>query len=726
MKKRTTAKKAMALLLVCAFAWSGVSCTMLATDSDKDMKQVIANVDITAEKDFKEGAYKDYASVVKTMNGKIYKRDLIASFVNNSNSSSYVQYYGYKYTFNMLMDSLVERKLMAQYAVAYYLAGEHIVGEGTNEYSVSGYNDYVAAQKSAFTDETEKKLTLAHPEILTMKYFLTVGGTDSEEYDKVVYGLKKSVNDALDDAEKGYIEVKTEDPAEVFGDERALPSGATETDDDYYFKPTNSEEYQIYTGHNTPDSCPDYERVDGSTKMTRRKAYNDFLTTLSANGLISRKDSTTDFTKMDYYYVELASILEQAMISKMGKTLEEQAEKALTQSYVETKYAELLAAQKDSYGEDASAFETAIGSLADDKFVLYSPKGGFGFVYNILIPFSEMDNQTLLEYTGGTALNAYTDGSKEFYEKRAELLQNVKAKDLRSAWFSNDEDVNHGFAVGDSGLEVYGGRQYLFFEDNLKNGGEGNKYQEIKSYAGKYGYNGSVNKDLDGNFVSFVPTKLAIDDFIAEIEGYINFVAGDTVASGNKYASYVSDGNYTITQGKYDYSEFMYYTGSVAGVSSVPRADYFKKDSLSNKALSAVNELMFAYSTDTVCFNTYFGYAVSPTTNQYMPEFQYAARYALSQGEGTYVVCPTNYGWHILYVSVSYGDKADVYEGITWQDVEDEVEGSFSYMFFDSLKQSTLQEKTTKVETDVLGKYENGTTVHYFKSRYKDLLEMGK
>ena len=169
-----------------------------------------------------------------------------------------------------------------------------------------------------------------------------------------------------------------------------------------------------------------------------------------------------------------------------------------------------------------------------------------------------------------------------------------------------------------------------------------------------------------------------------------------------------------------DYSKFVYYTGKV-DLGEVKSSDYFNKESLSYKALSAVNELMFAYSTDTGCLNTYMGYAVSPYKTDFVPEFEYAAQYAVQEGVGTYVVCGTDYGWHIVYTSFVY-DGGDVYGG--YNAAEKEVEGTFSNLFYESLKATAATTHTSEVENNVLNKYNNDDSVTRYTSRYKDLLEL--
>lgn len=727
MKKRNTLKKIAGIALAASFTLGATSCTLFATDSKKDMAQMIASVDITRHKDFKSGEYAPYASVVGKANGTILKRDLIAYFLNVG--SSYVQNYGYKETFKMLMDSLVSRKIIVQYAMTYYLAE-------TDDYTVAGHDEYVEAQAEAITDKEEKSFVLSHPQILTMRYFLTEkeedGSVSEDNYYKAEYELKKVVNSTLDSTEQGYIDEEKDEDDETFGEARTTPTGVGTEKEDFFDK-----DYDIYTGHNTIDSCGDsYEALDGSTQMTRRKAYNDFLANLSANNLIGKDVQTTDFTKIDYYYVELAAQLEQALINKFSEDLNESASDELNETYVKGKYEALINSQKNIYDADPNAFVTAIQAVSDDSFVVYSPATGskdarFGFVYNILIPFSATDNQTLDIARGEEGLEALdVSEQKEYYKKRSEILANVQAKDQRAAWFSNNEDSNYAFAAEAgtfyTSAHNEGKGNHLFFEDNFKNT---ERYEELKHYLGKYPYNGTVTRDKDGKITAVRPNAISIDEFIDEMEEYIDYALGagatEDKAVGTPFADYKTDGSYTVTDGKFDYSEFIYYTGKVA-LSDSSLDNYFYKESDGYKAVSAINELMFAYSTDTGCFNTYFGYEVSSITDKYVKEFAYAAQYAVidavDQGTGTYVVCATEYGWHIMYVSVKY-DIGNAYDnGFVW--AEKDKEGTFSNLWFEALKKATSDVRMEKKQKEVLGSYNNDTAVKKYQSRYQDLLDL--
>ncbi|MBQ8406687.1 MAG: hypothetical protein IJY38_02100 [Clostridia bacterium] len=735
MNKKNTIKKTAAIVLGASVMLGATGCNFFPTNTELDMKQEIGVVDISGHvAEAEDGKYADYASALQTIvndcgvDTSISKRDLVAYFLNAG--TTYVESYGmsYRETFTMLMETLVTRKIMVQYAMLYFLAQKDdsdqplYTAEGCQAFVQSGLED------SSLT-ETEKTLLQNNRAVLTMKYFLTenVGKADenTELYDKAVYSLRSAINDSLDSLETSFITEETGEDASA--PERTLPTGVDTQKEDYY-----TADYDIYTGRNTLDSCGDYEALDGSTPVTRLNAYNKFLSNLDGNYLLLEGENTSNFTELNYYYVELSSQLEQAIITKLNDTLTEEAYKNFTDAYVAARYDELLESQETKFtGKSGiSNFGTAIDAVSDESFVLYSPAAGYGFVYNILIPFSTwQEQQYSIEKARGLT-------QKELYAKRANILTGVKAKDLRGDWFSNFEDYNYSY-VPETDEKYYTNTltaanttNYLFFKNNSANS---DKYESLGQYYGKYAYNGTVTTDADGEFKKFTPNPLSIDDFIVEMNNYLNYaIDGDvnTVeASGTPFPNYVKDGNYSEKKNEqtgevtYDYSEFMYYTGSV-DVGTTDKAEYFKEGTKAYKAVSAINELMFAYSTDPGCLNTYMGYSVSPFTTSYVKEFEYAAQYAVSQGVGNYAVCATDFGWHVIYVSYVYDAVGEVYTN-GYVAADRETEGTFSYMFYEYLKNEVSEKYMQEIQTVALQEY-NASSVTKFEDRYEDLLSIGE
>lgn len=718
MNKKNNLKKVAALLLGAALVAGSTGCNFVVTDNEKDLAQTVAVVDISKSETFKNDAKfaavkGDVEKMVANLSSNISKRELIAYFL--STGYQYVENYGMSYeaTFNMLMDSLVSREIMIQYAVAYYLAKEDA------NVSLSGYNAYVASELKKVSEE-EKGLLEANPEVLTFKYFLTEGGTSSEDYDRAVYDLKKTLNNSLDSWEQTYIKAKTEEHNHA--EARTLPTAVNTEKEDYY-----TTDYEVYTGLNAAGACGEYEKLEGSTPSTRQDAYNAFLANLQTYNMINTSgkiEDTSDVTRLNYYYVELSSLLGQALINKYYDDLAKDVTDKIDSAYAEAKYNEIYENQKQKYEGNPSAFGTAMDSVSDSSFLLYGLEN-FGYVYNILIPFST--SQNVRYEMEKTKMNNKDITQDELYNKRKAILSEVKGSDLRGSWISEHEHANYSNVL-DS--DYVAGAPVYFFEDNFV---ETTKYDKLTRYAGKLAYQGSVEKNEDGEFEA-TADKISIDDFIELFEDYVGTTAGVTV-SGAEASGYAKDDKNTVytveekdgtgkvIKSEVDYSKFVYYTGK-ADLGSVSAKDYFDEDSKLYKAVSAVNELMFAYSTDPGCLNTYLGYAVSPYGTNFVKEFEYAAQMLLANeelGVGSYAVCATDFGWHVLFVSYEY--SADVYGGYNHDEALNK-EGSFSNLFYESLKSSATTSYSTEIQNSVLNQYNNDESVTLYKDNYQDLLDL--
>ena len=730
MNKKHTFKKTAALLLALGLTLGATGCNFLVTDSMKDLQQVVATVDVSATL-AKDEAYKDYADDISALisagalSTDIPKRDLVAYFLNVG--YNYVQSYGYTYkdTFNLLMDGLTDRKILTQYAVAYYLKNEPTDSLGLEKFRA---NELAKLDEKNADEKKEKALLEAYPEVLTMKYFLTsYGKTDAESmkpYYKALYSLKKSLNDSLDSGESSFIVANSD--AHTHEESRTTPTGVNTEKEDYLPMKDGVLDYDVYTGRNTLTDCGKYEKVDGSTSTTRKKAYSTFLSNLQGYGLIKEGENVANVTLLDYYYLELSSTLGQALVDKYYKDLQDKTIAEMTATDVQAKYAELKVGQEAIYSESHSEFDTALDSVGDDYFLLYGLQD-YGFVYNILLPFSTEQQQA---YSAAKSKGLTLDGQ---YKARKALLTDIVAKDLRGAWFceETDGDSNHSFeAAGFTNSYLKANqtaKSYLFFDNSLNNN---EQYEKIKLYAGQYPYNGEIKLDEKGKFEKAVPdTSMKIDAFITEMESYINFVVDGNAASGRatggKVSAYDTQSYDTDKDGKVDkFSDFVYYEGRVDLTDDEKNpANHFVESNKAYKALSAVNELMFAYSTDTGCLNTYFGYAVSPYKTDFVSEFEYAAQQVVKNGVGSYMVAPSDYGWHIIYCSYKF-TGGEVYGGYDHAQAtgDAKVEGSFSNMFYESLKATSATNHATAMQNTVLNKHKDAVTL--YTKRYQDLLEL--
>ncbi len=722
---------------------------ILVTDNQRDMQQVVAEVNLGKDKTSLEESFSllseelnstvaDQLDKVLTTD-EIYKRDLVAYFMSYG-YNYYSQNNSYTATFEQVMQDLVDRKIMSQFATVYYLNAGEVLVDRDNVTIKDGYVDISGTDGMKMNGEISLDGYLSAIEgktgdeaaVAGYSYLLT-----DAEIKYATYVIMVSVNSAIDTYEEDYI--KAEDETTSSTETRTTPTGANTLPDGYYpTKEDGSIDYAIYTGANSASECGEYEKKEGSTSYTRSRAYAQFIHALRENYLIGEDEKdVTDVTALSYFTTELKSQLEQMLINKFYATLAYKAAQTMSATTLQESYQTLLNSQEAS--TESSSFTTTMDSLSDTSFVVYSPKNRkFGFVYNILLPFNT--NQTKL-------LDSirYTDGTKEYYAARntnAGLLSSVEAKDQRASWFNGSEDYSFE-ATGDYYKNAYnsaeGKTNYLFFKDSYVENGEG-----IERYAGKYPFNGTAEKKDDGTY-KLTYNLLDIDGFIDEMESYIGYVTeNSSVASGKYYSGTLdnlaqwnaadkeSSTFYSVTadyfpkdaNGVIDQSANIYYKGSVSNLGFTADGA-LDKTTNSYKVISAVNELMFAYSTDTGCLNSYLGYSIAAKeeATSYVAEFEYAAQQAVNDGAGVgnYYVVATDYGWHIIYVSFVY-TGGEVYGGFDYN--ERNTEGTFSYYFYQSKKSSTVTEYGNNKETMIRYNANNDTVVTLHKDRYEDLLNI--
>lgn len=707
MKKSTKVAAAVLAAAMSTSVFAG--CGLVTTNISKDYAQVIAEVNITNSANFASSEYADYADVIET--SEITKRDMVAYFI--STGYSMMQSYGWTYydTFKMISETLVNRQVYIQYAMLYLLDDE------TEDFSADGYRAAVDA-----AEEGDKSLA-------ALGYFLS----DAERA-KALYDTRVLFNNSLDSQEQSYIDAEDEETSTETA--RTTPTGVNTEDEDYY-----NEAYRIYTGSNAAANCVGYEVQDGSTPTTRRKAYGAFLASLRSNDLVSANEDTSDIESLDYFKMELQNSYETAIINKMTDKFETAIKSTVTESVAQQVYDTTYSRQEKAFDADLSSFTTALDGVSDTSFVLTAPEPNYGFVVNILIPFSTSQTQAL---SSAPADFGDTKGNK--FNFRADLLAKVRGTDQRGTWFTGTED--YSFRVDpESELDnVYIGgdasREYLFFEDSLL---ASTQYERVPNYYGRYTYNGSVRKNDKDEYV-LTPNRISIDAFISEMEGYLeqsaSAVTGEdayTVTGGSYVSSIGADdvivpaedntayynrsvADYYKADGTVDYSKFVYYAGKVDfGANGFNANEMFLEGSAENVAYSVINELSFAYNTDTAGLNTYLGYSVTTGKTSYMAEFEYAAQLACRLGAGNYVVVPTDYGWHVIYCTFSFvsdgnGGVVDPYT-FNWSDIE--KEGTFSYYFYEALVADLVSDYASNMQSDAIDTYLDCAVV--YEDRYADL-----
>ena len=702
--KKTT--KVAAVALAAALSSTLLAGCDITTDVSKDYAQVIAEVNITDSANFESSSYAEYGDVIGTT--EITKRDMVAYFI--STGYSMMQSYGWTYydTFNMISETLVNRQIYIQYAMLYLLDDE-----SESDITVAGYEAAVEGQTGI-----DRRLA-------ALAYFL-----DEEEEAQALYSTRQLVNNTLDSQEETYLDHdhSHDDSASTA---RTTPTGIDTETEDYY-----NEAYRIYTGSNALADCPGYEAPEGSTPTTRRKAYSSFLASLRANSLIESGEDLSNVESLTYFKTELASAYETAIINKLTDKFEDTIRATVNEQYAQEIYDTTYSRQETTFANDTDSFETALEGVSDTSFVLTAPEANYGYVINILIPFSTSQS---LELENAPADLGDTKGNN--FLQRAALLKNVRGTDQRGTWF--DED--YAFDGAETENAYTGGnaaRSYLFFEDSL---GGNEQYERVPNYLGYYTYNGTVRRNDDESY-TVRPNRITIDEFIAEMEGYLTQAANEVSVEGDGYT--VSEGvyvngiaaddtinavadnstyynrsvsDYYTESGAVDYSKFVYYAGQVNFTNGFDANQFFLAGSAENVAYSVMNELSFAYNTDTAGLNDYFGYVISTGATDYVPEFEYAAQYVCRQGAGSYVVVPSDYGWHVIYCTFSFvaDEEGNVIAPYTFNWDDRASEGTFSYLFYEALCADLVSEYASIRQSNAIEDFKDCAVV--YEDRYADL-----
>lgn len=740
MKKKTLMGAVLASAIALSASFAG--CSLVSSNANKDMEQVVATVNISTAEGLTERdnlLIEKYKSAVGSTD--IIKRDLIAYFLN-AGYSQVQSGASYETVFNSLLDGLVDNAVLTQYAIMYvldYKSGgndETVLGEYNSKTTYAEKLEYLLNDPAAYPDDSDKDIKIAQ------------------------YNLYSSLNNAIDSYEESLIE--EDEKAAGTSESRSTPSGVDVQQDDYYPAGDNKKlDYNVYTGYagyGLGDSGVFKDDLhEGSTKSTRIKAYNNFMASLIQNGMVDPdKEDLRDVKNINYVRDEYVTQLENRLLEKYYDLYEEEQNSRFSgggeYGYINSIYNDLLRKDEQNYA-DAASFKTAMDNMSDTSFVLYSPgtdgNGTFGYVYNILLPFSAKQKLQLTAYQNDPVYkNSDGEGyNLNYYLKRNELLKNIKTTDQRSAWFNGSVDYSFKAAEGEyfdsvaTAENPYSGvsRGYLFFENNLTDSAH---YKPLEKYAGKYAYKGYVYEREDGSYL-LKPDELGIDQMLAEFKAYVNYVLGEPKADyeiKENYYENLTEANFydpaKPDKKEINYENFVYASGKVdLGVSGVQyRGNIFNKESACYKALSAVNELQYAYTTDTGVLSEYLGYSVSTGNDTgYIKEFEYAAHKAIEGGAGSFTVCAGDYGWHLIYATYTFGTPDPDNVGSSaggaeyapdWAANVDK-EGTFENLFYEWVKSNDISEISTTRRTQLINQFNSESTVKKFQNRYQDLLDLG-
>ncbi len=437
-------------------------------------------------------------------------------------------------------------------------------------------------------------------------------------------------------------------------------------------------------------------KIDVDSDDSRKKAYNDVIELLDVNNLLG--DYKNDIEQTDYYKQTLKSNQEQLLIEKYEKCIIAPVHAKYNMDSVSALFTEKLNAQKE---RTDSEYSTALTGAKADNPILYAPTGVYGYVYNLLLGVSEEQTAELNEYKKENP--NYT--ISEYNAARKEILDKTIIKDLRSTWLLSGYDFDgekftgdYTFTSAENSLKFFGETKHLNAED-----------KDSEEYVAEYG-------------VSKVD-ELSVSDFVQMMEEYVYGGAQNSNVKNYSDKSVYRAVNTNVADEEYD---------------------------------EKINELLFAFSTDSGSLNTYKGYTIAPAVDgsnqeQYMAEFAEYGREVLNGAVGNkgYIMVATDYGYHIMFYSESY-QVGDIYASLdaylagecdnfladsgfaTWaeyfKDMQDnwsefEDKTNYLYVLYNELVSNEINQAVTKYQNELLNKYYFGedSKVIKYEDRYSDL-----
>lgn len=666
------------VLSVTAFA----GCALITTDTDRDMAQVVATVqiedDITAD--------------------NIHKVEMLSAFM--SYGYTYVQQYGYtvEATYEMILQNLVQNKIIIQGA-RMALAEKYNAGNANGDEFLAYFIDNASAngQINASASSMGESYTVEELQrvVSELEKYLT-----ALEIAQAKYSVRSSVNSLIE----AYVE-EEEDESEKEDETftaRTTPTKSeneaeyeyqlikSETTDEDLWKPTEYDRKVAVAALNGAEGaeeaiaeCVDIYSlnkyvfdnyvIDLSTSKNL-KAFNAAIEDLKKNGLIAQNEKNDVKANADnalnysYFLLNLKSQYESMIVSKYENSLVKENEGKLSIDKIWEQYQAEVAAQKESYLNGVTTYESALESVTEDTFVLVNPYSGYGYVLNLLIGFSAEQSSALSAEKSRVGATA-----QSIEAKRNELIAQLTVKDQRETWVysSYGTYANNEFTFDN---------EYFVSEDVP---------ELLKKFNGKvfvYDENGTEEENADG----VLETNWRFSNVIADSISWSTFA--ETYLKGLVGIEASSDGD----QGQID---------------------------LTDAKRAILDDLIYAFGTDQGSLGSYLGYVYSPFTSatKYVPEFAAAAQEVVSLGKGAYKLVATNYGYHLIVCTETV--SADEYADKTAFEAALEDEKSTAYKYKELKLDSFVSTEISKVADKLINeKYEEEGVVNYNKKAYKDLI----
>lgn len=436
MKKKFVAILLVVLVLATVFA----GCDIITKNDERVSKKVLATVSF--------GEHTD----------TVTRGDVLSSF--NSYGYYYVYYYGYTYeeTFKLLTKSLAQRKLLVLYA-KYYLNGksmsfgndiasvEKLLHPQEVAHAVDATNDSFEESTKSIIEDLEKEAKANQGSTTTDSGNVKVISTaDSTEY-KV--GDVIDINDFQIEItnDKGETETK-----EITSDMvKEIPSTAT-TGKKKLVVTYEGKDYSIELTVKSLDARSQ-RPTEGEADWTYDETLGDGAVTIPLKW--TDKDFVSEHKDSEYFEKAVAKLKKnlETNYSDYEKFYEEQLESMLLSHFqrqlladnftseqiaaeLSKKAALEVATDRETYEKLASQYATDLGS--DVTGIAVHPTEGYGYVYNILLKFSDKQSAELKKYASGGAYFS----SEEVYKQVREMLTNEITVNVSNLKYTKELDCD--------------------------------------------------------------------------------------------------------------------------------------------------------------------------------------------------------------------------------------------------------------------------------------------
>lgn len=313
----------------------------------------------------------------------------------------------------------------------------------------------------------------------------------------------------------------------------------------------------------------------------------------------------------------------------------------------------------------------------------------------------------------------------------------VSVADIMTKFYAQIEDEKEYYAA--YGLETYMTKFDTDYESVIYNP-TGEAYGYVKQVLVSFTEEQMAQlEDLEGDELTAKRLELANEAVAYDLRDAYLYTYGYNTSTDGLFSIYDFDGTVVAEtidgvqirdeEGNFAYSNISatQYTGYESFLSSVVNpylgGSYAGSENgfaiyTSTYDSSKIDDLIYAYNSDPGVFGVDYGYFVPD--DSFYEDFNTAANTLLGYGVGSYTICVTDYGYHIVYLTKVV--SAD--EITSFVESEMETEGTFSYnfatLFSETAKTGYFDERTT----EIVDEYDTEENVVINEKVYEELIAM--